>query len=61
VEQFEAGYKGGEYEAVVNEDFREAQDVGIQGTPSFTTTNRGSWARSLWRPSSRFLAKEAFL
>jgi protein-disulfide isomerase len=36
VEQFEAGYKGGEYEAVVNEDFREAQDVGIQGTPSFT-------------------------
>ena len=36
MEQFEAGNKGGEYEAVVNEDFREAQDVGIQGTPSFT-------------------------
>jgi len=40
VEQFEAGYKGGEYEAVVNEDFREAQDAGIQGTSSFTVNGR---------------------
>ena len=40
VEQFEAGLKGGKYEAVVNQDFREAQDAGIQGTPSFTINGR---------------------
>jgi protein-disulfide isomerase len=39
-ERFEAGLKGGEYEAVVNEDFREAQDAGIQATPSFTINGR---------------------
>ena len=29
-----------EYEGVVNEDFREAQDAGIQGTPGFTVNGR---------------------
>ncbi len=36
VEQFEAALESGEYEEVVEEDFREAQNAGIQGTPSFT-------------------------
>ena len=40
VEQFEASVEGGRYEAVVNQDFREAQDAGIQGTPSFTINGR---------------------
>ena len=39
-EQFEAGLKGGRYEALVNQDFREAQDAGLQGTPSFTINGR---------------------
>ncbi len=36
VERFEAALESGKYEEVVQEDFREAQDAGIQGTPSFT-------------------------
>jgi protein-disulfide isomerase len=36
VERFEATLESGEYEEVVGKDFREAQDAGIQGTPSFT-------------------------
>ncbi len=36
VESFEAALERGKYEAVVQEVFREAQDAGIQGTPSFT-------------------------
>ena len=36
VERFEAMLESGEYEEVVDKDFREAQDAGIQGTPSFT-------------------------
>ena len=36
VERFEATLESGEYEEVVDKDFREAQDAGIQGTPSFT-------------------------
>jgi len=36
IERFEAALASGEYEEVVEEDFREAQDAGIQGTPSFT-------------------------
>ncbi len=36
VERFEATLESGEYEDVVDKDFREAQDAGIQGTPSFT-------------------------
>lgn len=39
-EQFEAGLKGGRYETLVNQDFREAQDAGLQGTPSFTINGR---------------------
>ena len=35
VERFEAMLESGEYEEVVDKDFREAQDAGIQGTPSF--------------------------
>jgi protein-disulfide isomerase len=40
VERFEASFKDGRYETVVNQDFREAQDAGIQGTPSFTVNGR---------------------
>ena len=40
VEQFKAAIEGGQYEAVVNRDFREAQDSGIQGTPSFDVNGR---------------------
>ena len=36
VERFEAALESGEYEEVVDKDFREAQNAGIQGTPSFT-------------------------
>jgi protein-disulfide isomerase len=36
VERFEATLESGEYEEVVDKGFREAQDAGIQGTPSFT-------------------------
>ncbi len=35
VERFEAALESGKYEEVVQEDFREAQDAGIQGTPTF--------------------------
>jgi protein-disulfide isomerase len=35
VEQFEESLTSGEYEGVVQGVFREAQDAGIQGTPSF--------------------------
>lgn len=36
MERFKAALESGVYEEVVQEDFREAQDAGIQGTPSFT-------------------------
>lgn len=39
-ERFETSFKGGAHEAALNEDFREAQDAGIQGTPSFTVNER---------------------
>jgi protein-disulfide isomerase len=35
-EQFEAALTSGRYESVVQSDLREAQNAGIQGTPSFT-------------------------
>ena len=35
VESFEAALESGKYEDVVQKVFREAQDAGIQGTPSF--------------------------
>ncbi len=35
-EQFEAALASGRYESVVQSDLREAQNAGIQGTPSFT-------------------------
>jgi protein-disulfide isomerase len=34
-DEFETGFKDGRYEAVVNGDFHQAQDDGIQGTPTF--------------------------
>jgi protein-disulfide isomerase len=34
-EQFEAALTSGSYESVVQSDLREAQNAGIQGTPSF--------------------------
>jgi protein-disulfide isomerase len=40
VEQFEASFKSGAHEAALNQDFREAQDAGIQGTPSFTVNGQ---------------------
>ena len=36
VARFEAALESGEYEEVVAKNFREAQEAGIQGTPSFT-------------------------
>jgi len=40
VERFEAALESGAYEEVVQEDFREAQDAGIQGTPTFEINGR---------------------
>ncbi len=40
VEQFESSFKGAEYEDVVEQVFREAQDAGIQGTPTFLINDR---------------------
>jgi protein-disulfide isomerase len=40
VERFEGSFTSGKYEAVVNRVFREAQDAGIQGTPSFSINGR---------------------
>ncbi len=39
-EQFEESLTSGKHEGVLNEVFREAQDAGIQGTPSFTVNGR---------------------
>ena len=36
LESFESGLTSGRFEEVVQTDLREAQDAGIQGTPSFT-------------------------
>ena len=36
IERFEEALASGKYEEVVEKDFREAQNAGIQGTPSFT-------------------------
>ncbi len=38
--RFEAAITSGEYEAVVEKDFREGQDVGISSTPSFIINGR---------------------
>jgi protein-disulfide isomerase len=35
-EQFEVALTSGRYESIVQSDLREAQNAGIQGTPSFT-------------------------
>ena len=35
IESFESGLASGRFEEVVQEDLREAQELGIQGTPSF--------------------------
>ena len=40
MERFEAALESGAYEEVVEQDFREAQEAGIQGTPSFTINGR---------------------
>jgi protein-disulfide isomerase len=40
VEQFESSFKSGKYEDVVEQVFREAQDAGIQGTPTFLINGR---------------------
>ncbi len=40
VERFEVSFKGGRYESVVEEVFRQAQDAGIQGTPTFFINGR---------------------
>jgi protein-disulfide isomerase len=39
-EQFEESLTSGKHEGVLNEVFREAQDAGIQGTPTFTVNGR---------------------
>jgi protein-disulfide isomerase len=38
--RFEAAITSGEYEAVVEKDFREGQDAGISSTPSFIINGR---------------------
>ena len=38
--RFEAAITSGEYEAVVEKDFREGQDAGISSTPSFVINGR---------------------
>ncbi len=38
--RFEAAIASGEYEAVVEKDFREGQDAGISSTPSFIINGR---------------------
>ncbi len=40
VKRFEESFESGRYEPVVERVFREAQDVGIQGTPSFSINGR---------------------
>ncbi len=40
VEHFEEVLESGKYDEVVEEDFREAQEAGIQGTPSFTVNEQ---------------------
>jgi protein-disulfide isomerase len=40
VEQFESSFEDGKYENVVEQVFREAQDAGIQGTPTFFINGR---------------------
>ncbi len=40
VERFEEALESGKYEEVVEEDFREAQEAGVQGTPSFMINGR---------------------
>jgi protein-disulfide isomerase len=40
VERFEESFKGGKHEAVVHKVFREGQDAGIQGTPTFSLNGR---------------------
>ena len=40
VERFEEGFDSGKYEPVVDQIFRNAQDAGIQGTPSFDINGR---------------------
>ena len=38
--RFEAAITSGEYEAVVEKDFREGQDAGISSTPTFVINGR---------------------
>ncbi len=40
VEQFESSFEDGKYENVVEQVFREAQDAGIQGTPTYFINGR---------------------
>jgi protein-disulfide isomerase len=40
VEQFESSFKASKYEDVVEHTFLEAQDAGIQGTPTFWINGR---------------------
>ena len=40
VERFQEDFESGKYEPVVDRVFRDAQDAGIQGTPSFDMNGR---------------------
>ena len=40
VERFEESFKSDKYEPVVDRVFREGQDAGIQGTPTFSINGR---------------------
>jgi protein-disulfide isomerase len=52
-EIFESDLTSGRFESVVQRDLQEAQDAGIQAPRALPSTDRGSWDRSPWRPSSR--------
>ncbi len=40
IERFKEALESGKYEEVVEEDFPEAQEAGVQGTPSFMINGR---------------------
>jgi protein-disulfide isomerase len=40
VEQFEESFRSGRYEPIVERVFRDAQNAGVQGTPSFFVNGR---------------------
>jgi protein-disulfide isomerase len=59
VEHFEAALESGKYEAVVQKVFREAQNAGIQGTPSFDINGQVLVGFQPLEVFERFIEEEA--